>query len=70
MKGKLFWIISSSERHLTAENIALALLKQITLGSEPGVIFGVKELTFLERIKDDEPGESIAPQERLLKNYT
>ena len=45
MIEKVFKIISNSETYLTAETIAMALLKQITLNpQEPDVIFGVIEI--------------------------
>ena len=45
MIEKVFRVMSDSEEHLTAENIAMALLKEITLkhhGKSP--VFGVMEV--------------------------
>ena len=48
---KVFRLMCSSERHLTADVIALALLKQITLNTkEPNVVFGVMELPIGDKI--------------------
>jgi len=38
--------VSNSKEHLSADTVALALLKQITLNAkEPNVFFGVEELS-------------------------
>lgn len=45
MVEKIFRIMSNSEDYLTAETIAMSLLKQITLSSkENKIIFAVKEV--------------------------
>lgn len=45
MKEKTFRVISNSEEYLTADTIALALLKQVTLAdNKRDVIFGVAEV--------------------------
>ena len=46
MIEKIFRIVSNSEEHLTAENIAMALTKQITFNpKEPNAAFAVMELS-------------------------
>lgn len=45
MVGRLFKIMSNSEEYLTAEIIAMALLKQITLNpAEPDISFAVAHI--------------------------
>jgi len=49
---RVFRIVSNSKEHLSADTIALALLKQITLNAkEPNVFFGVAELSQKEEIQ-------------------
>ncbi len=45
MTEKVFRIVCSSGEHLTAETIAMALLKQVSMGSKKSkVFFAVKEV--------------------------
>jgi len=45
MTEKVFKIVSSSDEHLTAETIAMALLKQVSMESKKSkVFFAVKEV--------------------------
>lgn len=45
MREKVFKIVCSSDEHLTAETIAMALLKQVSMGTKKSkVFFAVKEV--------------------------
>ncbi len=45
MVEKVFRVFSNSKEHLSADVIAMALLKQVTLNpNEPNVYFGVAEV--------------------------
>ncbi len=45
MAEKVFRVVSNDKEYLSADTIAMALLKQITLNSrEPNIFFGVTEL--------------------------
>ena len=45
MREKVFKIVCSSGEHLTAETIAMALLKQVSMGSKKSkVFFAVREV--------------------------
>lgn len=55
MTEKTFRVVSNSEEYLTADTIALALLKQVTLvANKKDVIFGVAEVEKTHNLAETE----------------
>ena len=61
MVKKIFCIMSNSGTHLTADIVAEALLKQITLSSsKPKVVFGVIEVPQDDK-RQQSPSRRLSP---------